>query len=263
MGVYLPVSFDPSDPLFVRCLGIEDDPAQARWGPGYRDYYILHYVLGGKGYFNDAPVSVDQGFFISSHQLQEYHSDTEKPWNYFWIIFSEAFAQKYVLPILKPDDRHIFSYNFRGKLQNLWLNVLQSRSCLSHTEALSLLFHLISLHESAGEPGPGSPPLQHVKDAKSYIEYNFDKKISVGDVAAAVHVDERYLYNLFIKYEGISPKEYINRQRYAMACRLLTSTSLTVSEIAYATGFADVCTFSRFFAKGMGMSPTKYRLAFA
>ena len=111
--------------------------------------------------------------------------------------------------------------------------------------------------------GPGSPPLQHVKNAKSYIEYNFDKKITVGDVAATVHVDERYLYNLFIKYEGVSPKEYINRQRYAMACRLLTGTALTVSEIAYATGFADVCTFSRFFAKGMGMSPTKYRLAFA
>ena len=129
---------------------------------------------------------------------------------------------------------------------------------MSHTQALGFFFNLISLHESVAESS-SCISIQHVANAKLYIEYNFNKKITVRDVAEKVHVNERYLYNLFVKYEGVSPKEFINQQRYAMACELLANTALTISEIAYSVGFPDVCTFSKFFAKGKKMSPTKYR----
>lgn len=258
MSEYLPVTYDSNDCLFVKCMGYENHSALAHWGPGYRNHCILHYVVSGSGYFNGKKVCENQGFFISDNQLQEYHSDTDNPWNYFWIIFSKEAAEKYVLPVLKPDSAHIFQFRFKGKLLKMCQNIFSERSCLSHTQALSIFFHLISLHEAAAE-SCSCISIQHVQNAKLYIEYNFNKKITVSDVAEKIHVNERYLYNLFIKYEGISPKEYINQQRYSMACELLVNTHLSISEIAYSVGFPDVCTFSKFFAKGKKLSPTKYR----
>lgn len=258
MSEYLSVTFDIEDNLYVRCMGLETDSSLACYGPGYRNYYILHYVLNGAGYFNGTKVADNQGFFITSQQLQEYHSDPENPWNYFWIVFSQTFAEKYILPIIKPDENNIFHYSFKGKLIRLCQKIFNENTCLLHTQALGFLFVLIALHESTDEIA-SSISLQHVQNAKSYIEYNFNKKITVGDVAEKVHVNERYLYNLFIKYEGISLKEYINQQRYNMACELLTNTSLTISEVGCCVGISDVCTFSKFFAKRKGMSPTKYR----
>lgn len=125
-------------------------------------------------------------------------------------------------------------------------NIFNEHTCLSNMQALSYFFKLMSLHESFTELQPGISS-QHVIKAKLYIENNFNKNITVSDVAKEIFVNERYLYNLFIKYENISIKEYINRQRYTMACELLANTSLSVSEIAQSVGYTDVFAFSKFF----------------
>ena len=100
---------------------------------------------------------------------------------------------------------------------------------------------------------------RYVQQAKLYIDNNFNKNIRVRDVAREVFVNERYLYNLFMKYEKISIKEYINQKRYNMACELLSSTALTVSEIGQTVRYVDVLNFSKFFSGQAGISPLMYR----
>ncbi len=82
--------------IAVCSIGLEDDPQKAHWGPGIRDFFILHYVLEGKGYFNGMPVEQGQGFFIQQGALHEYHSDLADPWKYFWVIFKgeDTFLEK-------------------------------------------------------------------------------------------------------------------------------------------------------------------------
>ncbi len=258
MGKYLTVTYHAQDSLFVKCLGYEDLSEEAHWGPGYRTNCILHYVLHGKGYYNGNLVKENQGFFIENQQFQEYHSDTEEPWTYFWIMFSEEMAKKYVLPVLKPDSRQIFDYSFASRLQKLCKDFLSKASCFSHIRALEFLFGLLALQESHNANRSGLS-LQHVENAKLLIEQNIHRKLTVKEIAADLHVDDRYLYNLFIRYEGISLKEYISRQKCDMACQLLAHTDLTISEIAGSTGFDEVCTFSKFFASREGLSPSSYR----
>ena len=97
------------------------------------------------------------------------------------------------------------------------------------------------------------------------VHYSEDaSKVNLSDyLRERCHRDYSALSKLFSEVNGISIEKYFLAQRIERVKELLAYGDLTVSEIAYATGFADVCTFSRFFAKGMGMSPTKYRLAFA
>lgn len=258
MSDYIPVNFDETDELYIRCIGYEDYPELAHWGPGYRNYGILHYVVKGTGYYNDHTVSAGHGFFIAPNQLHEYHSDASDPWHYFWVIFSDKMAEKYVLPVLRPDANGIFTFDYHGKLEKSFEGIFDRYRNLSHTRALGFFFRLLSLQEAV-EPSDMSLPAQHVEKAKLYIENNFNKGISVRNVADNVHINERYLYNLFIQYERTSPKEYIDSQRYQLACDLLLHTRLSISEIACSAGFADVCTFSKFFSKKSGQSPTAYR----
>ena len=85
------------EPLFLYSVGYEDQPSLAHWGPGRRDYCILHYVTRGKGLFNGREVHAGQGFYIHAGQMHEYHADAREGWNYFWMILSEELAKRYVL----------------------------------------------------------------------------------------------------------------------------------------------------------------------
>lgn len=258
MSNYLPVVYDKTDSLWIKSLGYENNPDLAHWGPGYRDYCVLHYVVKGSGYYNHTKVYENQGFFIPENTLQEYHSDSDNPWNYYWIIFSAEAARKYVLPLLSINEAGIFSFSFKNKLSVLFQNIFSKHTYLSHTRALGFLFSLLSFHDVFNDPG-ALPSRTHVENAKLYIEHHFNKKISVTDVADHLHINDRYLYNLFMRHEGISPKEYIDRQRCLTACDLLTHTNMSVSDIAVSIGFPDVCTFSKFFTNREKLSPTKYR----
>ena len=93
----------------------------------------------------------------------------------------------------------------------------------------------------------------------NYIEQRIGTKLTVCEVADAVSIHDRYLYTLFLRYEGISPKEYILKRKLETAADLLTHTDLTVVEISAAAGFADVYGFSRIFRAKMGTSPSRYR----
>lgn len=259
MSEYLSVHFHTEDSLWIRSLGYENNPDLAHWGPGYRNYCILHYVVKGSGYYNGVKVHTGHGFYTHSSSLHEYHSDRNDPWNYFWIIFSEELAEKYVLPIVRPDEKNIFSFFHPEQLTKMFAALFRKKRSLSHVEALGFLFQLLTLQEEQKEQEHSPAPALHVQKAKLYMENNFNKKVSIGDIANNVLIDERYLYNLFIRYEQQSPKEYLLSLRFSHACDLLENTSLPISEIAGSCGFDDVCSFSKFFTRKAGSSPSKYR----
>ena len=100
---------------------------------------------------------------------------------------------------------------------------------------------------------------KYVFEAKKYMQQNYYRSLTICEVADMLHIGDRYLYNLFIKHEGISPKKFLNKLRRNQACELLKSPHISVTEVAKSVGFDDVLTFSRFFKKNTNLSPTEYR----
>ena len=72
-------------------------------------------------------------------------------------------------------------------------------------------------------------------------------------------VNRPLLYSLFRRFQGVSPYQYIMRQKMHRAAHDLLETNALVQDIAAQVGFSDPLHFSRVFRKVHGISPAKLR----
>jgi len=82
---------------------------------------------------------------------------------------------------------------------------------------------------------------------------------SVGELAASLGVSDRHLRRVTESELGVSPIELAQTQRMLLAKRLLSETSLKVTEIAFASGFGSVRRFNALFKSRYGLSPRLLR----
>ncbi|MGP3559966.1 response regulator transcription factor [Geobacillus sp. BK01] len=99
-----------------------------------------------------------------------------------------------------------------------------------------------------------------IREALEYVHRHYAQKISLTDVAAAVHVHPAYLSKLFFEEVGIHFKDYVNRYRIEKAKELLIKKpDWSMARIAEDTGFSSQYHFSHSFRKYVGIPPTKYK----
>lgn len=102
-----------------------------------------------------------------------------------------------------------------------------------------------------------------IRRCVEYMNGNFDRKLTLDEIAHQVHLHPNYLCALFKGYTGISMFEHLTRYRFRKAQRLLHSTGLPVGEIAQRCGFQSANFFTLKFRQRHGCSPTEYRRRFA
>lgn len=101
-----------------------------------------------------------------------------------------------------------------------------------------------------------------VKRAQSYIEDNLQEKISVEEMVSNFAVGRRNFDRRFVKATGNTPIEYAQRVRVEAAKKSFESTSKTIKEVMYETGYSDVKAFREVFRKITGILPQEYRLKY-
>lgn len=93
----------------------------------------------------------------------------------------------------------------------------------------------------------------------SFLEENLNAPLSVEMLCSALSISKARLYALFEKRYGMGVAEYIRHCRLRKAKKLLTETTLPISEVVSQCGFADYNYFSKVFKKYCSMSPREYR----
>lgn len=85
---------------------------------------------------------------------------------------------------------------------------------------------------------------------------------TVAYVAAQLHVSPHYLSGLLRTLTGLNTQQHIHLKLIDKAKELLTTTHMTVSEIAYALGFEQLQSFSKLFKAKTHQSPLEFRASF-
>ncbi len=101
-----------------------------------------------------------------------------------------------------------------------------------------------------------------IKKAKTFIEENYHKDISLDEVSRIVDISPYYFSKLFKEETGENFIEYLTGIRIEKAKRLLQNRDMSIKNICADTGYSDPNYFSRIFKKQVGATPTEYREKF-
>ncbi|WP_406824339.1 helix-turn-helix domain-containing protein [Pedobacter sp. KACC 23697] len=95
-----------------------------------------------------------------------------------------------------------------------------------------------------------------------YFNSDVNSLLTVHHIAAKMNLSPNYLSDLLRIHTGQNTQQHIHEKLIAKAKEKLSTTNLSVSEIAYALGFEHAQSFSTLFKKKTNLSPLEFRQAF-
>ncbi|HJC23713.1 MAG TPA: helix-turn-helix domain-containing protein [Candidatus Eisenbergiella merdavium] len=101
--------------------------------------------------------------------------------------------------------------------------------------------------------------LSDVERAKRMIVEHLEWNLSVGEIAEALYISREHLTRLFKREEGIGMKDFMIREKMAMAKEMLTQTDFPVGVIAVRVGYENFSHFTQIFRQLEGVTPMEYR----
>lgn len=248
-------------PLMISSVGFASDTEVTRFGPGKRNFYIIHYVTKGEGYYNGNPVKQGQGFLIYPGQFEEYHADTNNPWEFLWVISSDDAMKKIFDKYKASSNTLIFDYYSVPKVQKIADEIVYKNNyVLDSLKILELFLHIFNSHTAKDSMADQKTNSELYLDfCLRYIEENIYRKITVAELTSRLGISQSYLYKLFSNKFSMSAKQYITRYKINCAKTMLVETDMTITQIANSVGYSDSLSFSKAFSLKEKISPQKYR----
>lgn len=120
-------------------------------------------------------------------------------------------------------------------------------------EFVAALDHLLAALETPA----GTHPL--VEKAQTYIDENYQRRLSLSGIARALHVSPNYLSRVVRRATGMTLTAQIHRARLEHARLLLAAEGRSISEIAYMVGYQNYRDFYRNFVKYERSTPRQAR----
>jgi AraC-like DNA-binding protein len=194
------------------------------------------------------------------------------------IQFNEEIYNSFLLgkrvfaPILELLERSkrgiIFSgYSFNNIRQKLLL-LSKSRGFSASLDFFSILNDLATAEEQRLIASPAYDSSLLMRDSRSrriekicqYIEDNFNKEITLIEIAGLVNMSESAVSHFFKKRTSRTFISYLTEVRIGHAARLLAETTQSISDVCFQSGFENLSNFNRTFKKHKHQTPSEYRM---
>ncbi len=168
-------------------------------------------------------------------------------------------------PLGHLDSRQHMAFQLRGDLlknvRHEMQEIIKTDSLGQLSGVIRILGHL-ALSDEMNPTGINRPLKKRdkkIQQIEIYVSLHYNHDIPIDEIASLVHMNRSSFCVFFKRMKGISFTNYLNTYRMDIACRLLSTTDKSVSEIAYGVGFNNLSHFCRTFLKYKEVSPTKYR----
>ncbi|MDC7290288.1 helix-turn-helix domain-containing protein [Blautia schinkii] len=106
-----------------------------------------------------------------------------------------------------------------------------------------------------------APSLRYkeVKQIMTYIHEHYDRRISLEEIAAQIHMSKSGCCRIFKQMLNCTITDYLTEYRMQKSMELLENTDLSVTQTAYESGFSSVSYFIKKFRETIHMTPGEYR----
>ncbi|CAN5610204.1 AraC family transcriptional regulator [soil metagenome] len=104
---------------------------------------------------------------------------------------------------------------------------------------------------------------RRIEKAFEYMNKNYDKQITLGDIAKLVNMTDVSFSRFIKKRTGITFIDSLNEIRLGHASRILIDTTNSIAEVSYSCGFNNISNFNRLFKKKKNCTPKEFRENFS
>ena len=230
----------------------------------YNSLLITHIIDGTFTYIKDGKhITARAGdtVILDCYKPHEYH--TNDSFESIWIHISGANSFELFEEIEKTDGNLIKCRDI-NHVKKLLFRIYDSISGVNPPSELNISLDIYKIFAELLNPqsikSKGDSNYEDsIQDVKNYIAENLNEKLTVQRLANESHMSTSHFSRVFKQQTGFSPYDYVLITRLNKAKYLLQKTEMSVSSIAYETGFNSESNFICFFTDNEGISPGKFR----
>lgn len=173
------------------------------------------------------------------------------------IIFSNGYTFPDHLSLRNPDE----AYNLMTSLNSIYCKQEPYWQLECKNLCLQLL-HLI-LRQTYSQERTLNSKLNVVNAILHYIESNYNKPLTLDEIANYVDLSKDYCNKIFKAHTGDTIITHLNSLRFQKAKELLIYSQLPISHIAEIVGYSSPNYFSRLMQEKEKLAPKEYRETYA
>ena len=233
--------------------------------------YQLLYNPEGEGIFHSASVPearIHQGdmFLLFPGEWHSYHPLPDRGWKSFWIGFKGRNMDERVQAGFLSPQKPIYHVGFSDAIVRLYKQAYQSaieEAAYSQQLMAGIVNHLIgmmySLERNKQLMSRSQAHVDMINRARLRIRESLESSLTIQQVAEEMSVSYSNFRKLFKEYTGLSPATYQQDLRLQRAKELLSTTDMSIKEIAYRLNFESPDYFSAKFKIKTGHRPSELR----
>ncbi len=137
-----------------------------------------------------------------------------------------------------------------------------SGKLFSESLTQTLIFHLLQNYSTArfaSRDLQGGLSGYKLRQVKEHIVENLEADLSLAEIATVANLSQFHFSRAFRKTTGMTPQQFVMRQRIELAKELLAKNDLPIVEISLRTGFKNQSHFTTLFRKFTKLTPKTWR----
>lgn len=232
--------------------------------------YQLLYNPEGEGVFStthcgEMRLKPGDMFLLFPGEWHTYHPLPNVGWKSYWIGFRGRNMDDRVRAGFLSPEKPVYHVGYSSVIEELYRSAYKQaveEAAYSQQVMAGLVNHLIGMMYSLErniELSKNQQQVDMINRARLRIRQSLESDLTIQHVAEEMGVSYSNFRKLFKEFTGLSPATYQQELRLQRAKELLSTTDLTVKEIAYRLNFESPDYFSAKFKSKMGCKPSEIK----
>lgn len=232
--------------------------------------YQLLYITEGRGvfrstHFKEAPLREGDMFLLFPDERHSYHPLPNVGWKSHWIGFKGKNIDDRVLAGFLSVEKPIYHVGFSSEIVQLYKTAYETavnEEPFSQQMMAGIVNHMVGIMyalERNMELNKNNSQKDMINRARLRIREALESNLTIQEIADELSMSYSNFRKLFKEYTGLSPAVYQQDLKLQRAKELLSTTDLSVKEIAYRLNFDSPDYFSAKFKIKTGRKPSEMR----